>query len=487
MKKVLSNYTFNLINNILNLLLPLVTTPYISRTVGAEGLGIYSYCYSIAIYFIITGTLGIPLYAKREISLIRDEKQRLDRLFSELLTIQTTLLTVSLVLYLVTAVIIGKYFYMFLASGVSIVAAMFEVSWFLAGQEEFRGIATRNIFIKLLSAASLFIFVKGKEDLYIYCLCLMLANLIGNFAVFVHVLKRVRLIRPRFHALKRHIKPAFILLLPDLVIKIQAVLDKTMLGSLAINMAEVGYYEQSQKVVTLSMAMITSLGTVLLPRFAALFHSRDGYELRQHVNKAVSAASFIALPLCVGCVVISNNLIPWFYGEGYEKIATLLKIFAPMLFFMGMGDLVGTQIFVATERELELCRINLLCTGINIVGNLLLIPKWQCYGAALSTVVSEAVKCTIFFIRGREYIDYSRFGKTLAKYAAAAIVMGVIVKAAEHFFLPTSSMLHTLLTVAIGGCVYGGILLCIKDEFIGFALSAVRTLAKKALPGGKNP
>lgn len=487
MKKVSQNYIFNLAYNILILLLPLITTPYISRTVGPEGLGIYSYCLSISTYFIIAGTLGIPVYAKREIAFAREDKQQRDRLFSDLLFMQIALLTLFLLLYLVVAIIIGKYFYMFLACGVGILAAIFDVSWFMAGLEEFKTIVGKNLIVKLASVFAIFIFVKNSEDLYVYCLCLMLANLAGNIWIFIQVLRRVKLAKPHLSKLTRYTKPAIILLLPSMVVSVQAVIDKTMLGALASNMAEVGFYEQSQKIVTLSMALITSLGAVLLPRFAALFHAGQGRELRQYVNKAVSAVCFIALPLCIGCVVISNNLIPWFYGNGYEKIVTLLKIFAPMLFFMGMGDLIGTQIFVAMERERELFRINLLCTGINILGNLFLIPAYQCYGAALATVVSEATKCTLFFIKGREYIDYGRFGKTFLKYAVAAIVMGLAVKAAEHVLLPESSMLNTLLTVAIGGCVYGGVLLCVKDEFMGYGLSAAKKLKKKALPGGKNP
>ena len=473
---VSNNYIMNLLVNIFTLLVPLITTPYISRALGSESIGIYSYCLSIETYFVVLGSLGIPTYAKREIASARGDKNRLNQIFSELLTMQAAILTVAIILYaLITIGFNAKYRLMFAMCGIGIVAAVFDVSWLFLGLENFKIIVRRSIVFKAICVALIFILVKKPEDLYIYALSLMLANLLCNMWLLISARRYVRYQYPGIKKIFKHIKPAFFLLLPSMVTTVYAVIDKTMLGMISGNMSEVGFYEQSQKIVTLSLTLITSLGAVLMPRLAALFSEGNETEFHRYINKGVSAICFVALPLAAGCFVVSDNLVPWFYGAGFEKIVVLLKIFAPMLFFMGISDLIGVQAFVAIRKEKQLLIINIITTVINLTLNAVLIPKYLAYGAAFATMISELVKCIIFIVSGRAYLEIKPLIRTMDKYFVASVLMGLIVWLVQMKWLSASSILHTVYLIAVGGVLYCAMLLVAKDEWMLKCLGILRS------------
>ncbi len=482
---VSNNYILNMLVNVVNLAASLVITPYISRTLGADSIGIYTYCLSIQIYFIVMGTLGMPVYAKREIAMVRKNENRLNEKYSELLTLQVTTLSGSLILYVVLTVLINaKYRYMFLACGLGIVAMLFDVSWLFLGLEDFTVIVQRGLSFKLICVVSIFAFVRKPKDLYIYALCLMMANLLSNMWVFYKAVKRVSYKKPSFHQVTAHLKPAFILMLPSIVTTLYAMIDETMLGFMSGSMGEVGLYEQSQKIVSVSLTLITALGAVLMPRLAALFGEGDFQQFKAYVTKAVSVICFVSIPLAAGCFAVSDNLVPWFYGQGFDKIKTLLKIFAPMFLFMGISDFVGSQVFIATKREKNLMRINIVTVLVNLSLNYLLIPKYKACGVAFATVVSEMIKCIIFLVGSKDYLDFGAMGKALLKYGAAAAVMFAVVRWVEEMLALAPSILSTCILIASGGAAYGLLLLLAKDQWVFKLLNTATGMCKKIVHRG---
>lgn len=476
MKKVSSNYLLNLIWNVLLMIVPIVTTPYISRVLGAENLGIYSYCLSFSTYFIIAGTLGIPTYARREIAFVRDKQNDLNSKFSEILILQIVALLISLIAYSIFFIFYQKYSFMFAICGLGIVAAIFDVSWLFAGMEEFKKIVIRGMIIKIISVASIFIFVKDEKDVYLYCLILMLANLIGNTWLFIFSFKYVKLVKVNCKSVTKHMKPALFLLLPNIVNTIYAVIDKTLLGTISNNMNEVGYYEQSQKIITLSLALVTSLGTILMPRFAALFAEKNIESVKSYLSKGIIVQLLISLPIAVGCYSIADSLVPWFFGSGFDKVILLIKIFSPTLVFMGISDLIGTQLFVATKREKILFVINLCTCLLNIILDCIFIREFASYGAAVGTLISELIRSIICIIINYNYIKNSSVLKSILCYIFSAFVMGIVLYLAQIkiFFKPT--IINTFLLVIIGVVVYGVCIIALRNKFVH---DIIRKIKKK--------
>jgi len=471
--KIATNYLLNLCYNVLIIIVPLITTPYISRTVGAEGIGIYTYCLSFSTYFIVAGTIGIPLYGKRSIAFVKKDQAKLDTLFSELITLQIILLGLSLTLYVIFFLIYQKYIYMFMACGLGVIAALFDTSWLYVGLEEFRKIVFRGFIIKIISVISIFAFVKSRRDLYIYALSIMVANLIGNIWMFVDVGKYVHYDRPKLISCVKHFKPALILLLPNIINTIYSVIDRTLLGVLSSDISEVGYYEQSQKIITLSLTLVTSLGTILMPRLASLFSENKTSEIEAYVNKGIRIISFIALPLSFGLFAISDSLVPWFFGDGYEKVNVLIRIFSPVIFLLGVSDLIGTQYLIAIKKEKTLLFINCATCIVNILLDIILIPFMQSYGAAIATLISEIIKIIACFSATKIHIFNNI--NYCCKYGMISFFMLIAIEFIYKNYLNASTILNTIVLVIGGIFIYFSIMIITKDTIIQMVVNVFQS------------
>lgn len=477
MKKnsVAKNYIFNLFYQIVVVIVPLITTPYISRVIGAEGIGIYSYCLSISIYFIVIGTLGFPIYGQRQIAYNREDTENSSKAFVEIFLCQCIGLIIILILFFILFVVKNNgYSSMFLVVGIGIIAAVFDISWFLAGLEEFRIIVGRNLLVKLISVIMIFTLVKDRNDLYVYGLCIMLGNLFGNLSLWWYVPKYIGKVNFRSLHLRKHIKPAAILLLPYSITTIYAIIDKTMLGTLSGSMAQVGYYEQSQKIITFSTAIVSSLGTVLMPRLAFAFSENNKEEISRYLKYSIKFVCLITLPIMFGLIVISDNLVPWFFGIGFDRVSVLIKIFSPLALIMGLSNIIGNQYLIAINKEKMLSIVILIGTICNCIFNFLLIPFFKAEGASIATIIGELVILLMLVYLNRKQIDMKIIPKSICKYLVYSFIMGMSMKLFEKYIIHTSSISHTLTLIVLGGIVYFTLLLITRDELIISTLSLAK-------------
>lgn len=191
-KSVTKNYIYNLIYQILVLILPLITAPYISRVLGAENIGIYSYTLSISAYFILFGSLGIALYGQREIAYKQKSRYKRSRAFWEILILRTITMAISLLIFYFTFATSTQYQIYYKILMLEIVGNCFDISWFFQGMEDFKKTVTRNTIVKLISIICIFSFVKTREDLPIYFIIYVLSILIGNLSLWVYLPKFVK-------------------------------------------------------------------------------------------------------------------------------------------------------------------------------------------------------------------------------------------------------------------------------------------------------
>lgn len=483
MKKnsVISNYIFSLFYQIIVVIVPLITTPYISRVIGAEGIGIYSYCLSISTYFIVIGSLGFPIYGQREVAYTRENLEKRSKVFVEIFTCQfIAMLVVLTVFFLLFVVRKNQYSSIFFMVGIGIIAATFDITWFLAGLEEFKIVVVRNFFIKLASVIMIFTLVKNKEDLYFYVFYIMLANLIGNLSSWFYIPKYITKIKLKNLHLKRHIKPAIILLLPYAVTTVYAIIDKTMLGILSGSMVQVGFYEQSQKIITFSMAIVTSLGTVLMPRLAFAFSHDDKEAVNKYLKYVLRFISFITVPIMFGLIAISNNLVPWFFGNGFDQVTTLIKIFSPLALIMGLSNIIGNQYLVAVKKEKQLTVVTLIGVICNCIFNALLIPYYNGEGAAIATIIGETIKLLILMYINREFIDITIIPKSIFKYLGYSVIMYMSIKFTERYFISTANIVTTLILILVGCIVYILLLRIKKDELVITLIDFIKNKIRKS-------
>ncbi len=449
-KKIAKNYIYNLIYQVLVIILPLITTPYVSRILGAENIGIYSYTLSIVTYFVLIGSLGIATYGQRAI-------------FWEIIFFRIiTMILVSIVYY--SMYIRGTQYTLYYKILIlELISNCLDISWFFQGMEEFKKTVTRNTIVKVLSIICIFSLVKTVNDLGVYILIYALSNLIGNISLWAYLPKYIQKIEIK---LRRHLKPVIALFIPQIAIQLYTVLDKVMIGTMVENKVESGYYEQAQKIIKILLTIVTALGTVMLPRIANKFADGKTDEIKRNIKTSFKFTYLLAFPIMFGIIAISNRFVPVFLGAGYEEVSLLIKIISPIILMIGLSNVIGNQYLLPTKRQKSFT-ISVLCGAIvNLILNFIFIKKYEAIGASIATVIAETTVVAIQFICVRNEIKFLEIIKLGLKNLIASIIMLVIAILVEKILQNKSSYIVVLVQVCSGVIAYFAMLLILKDKFI---------------------
>lgn len=394
-----SNFLFNLIYQILAVITPIFTTPYISRVLSADGIGKYSYALSIVTYFGIFGCLGTATYGQLEIARNRDNKKLLHKTVSEIFFGRLVTLMISLLIYF--AVILkasGQYKLLYSVLSLYILGQMNDVSFILQGLEWFKMLAMRNIIIKVLNIVLIFALVREHNDLYIYAIIIHGITLIGNFSLWPQVIKYIKPKSFKNMNFIQHWKKSMIYFIPTVATMVYTVLDKSMIGWITGSEFQNGYYEQAYKIEQILLVFVTTVGTVTFPRMAYFFENDNKEERKRIMGITMKFIMLIACPICFGTMAISENLIPVFLGKGYEECILLLRIFSFLIIIIGLDNTIGKQCLISAGKQKE---YNIGVIGgaiVNFVTNILLISKLGACGAAIASVFAESVILVVFII-----------------------------------------------------------------------------------------
>jgi len=473
-KKVVKNYLYNLSYQLLLIILPIITTPYVSRVLGAKGVGTYSYTNSITQYFILLGCIGLNLYGQREIAYYQNDIKKRNRTFFELLFLRFITLTISIIVFYFTMVLHSKYSYIFIIQVLDIIASIFDISWFFQGIEDFQKTVLRNFVVRIICVSLIFMFVKSPNDLQLYVLCYSGTLLLGNLSLWLYMPKYVSRSDIKNINIKRHIKPAVMLFLPQIATSIYTLLDKTMIGYITNDTSEVAYYEQSQTLIKTVMTVITSLGTAMMPRIANLFKNEKHEEIRIYMQNSIKFVLVLAIPFTFGIMAIAKGFVPWFFGSGYEKVIPNIELIAPIIIFIGMTTVTGTQYLLPLGRQKEYTLSVIIGCAINVVLNGVLIVVLKSIGAAIATFVAELIILIVQLYYLRNDFDLKYIMSQFIKYSLFGLAMFCIVKYVSSFF--DISIISTFIEITVGGVVYILLLIISKDSIIR---TGVQTFKRK--------
>ena len=477
-QSVKKNYLYNLTYQFLTLLLPLITTPYVSRVLGAQTLGIYSYTLSVSAFFILFGSLGIAMYGQREIAFVRDNREKRSSTFWEIVILRAITMLAAIVIFYI-AFVTGnndyRMYYRILL--LELIGNVLDISWFFQGLEDFRKTVTRNMAVKLLSVICIFVFVRSGEDLPAYFLIYVLSILAGNLSLWLYLPKLI--FGPRHAKLHifRHFKPTVALFIPQIAIQVYTILDRTMIGAIIADKSEVGYYDQAQKIVKMLLTVVTSLGTVLMPRIAHTYASGDMEKVHDYMRKSFRAVFFLSFPLIFGIISVSEAFVPAFFGAGYDKVKILMPVISPILFLIGMSNVTGTQYLLPTMRQKEYTISVLAGSGVNFCMNALMIPHFGAFGASIGTVIAEtSVTCVQIFFTRHDF-QWMRVVRSMGSYLLASFVMFAGCLLFRHFV--PSGWISVIGQVFVGAVIYSTILILMKDPCVHMLLNAVKKRGRK--------
>lgn len=473
-KSIAKNYIYNASYQILSMIIPLITTPYVSRVLGAESIGIYSYTVSIVTYFILFGSLGVGMYGKIEVAYVQDNKKERSKIFFEIILLRLITMIISALIYYRYFIINNEYSIYYIILLVEFISACLDISWFFQGLEEFKKVVIRNMFVKIISVLAIIFFVKAKEDLYKYFIINVLGILLGNLTLWLYIPKYIQKIGIRELKVLRHIKPNIALFIPQVAIQVYNILDKTMLGNILASKSEVGYYEQSQKIVKLILSIITSMGTVMTPRMANIYSNGNKEEMQKYMKQSFYFVLILSIPIILGLFSIADRFVPLFFGKGYEKTAILIKITSPIILIIGLSNLVGMQYLLPTKRTKSFTISVVAGALINFILNSLLIARYNSTGASIATLIAELTVTLIQLYIIRNEINLLEILKNTIKYICSGIIMFVIIDLVNLFYI--NSILEIAVKLILGSCVYFGFLIILKDKY--FTLIVISMLEK---------
>ena len=471
-KSLTKNYVYNLMYQVLVLILPLITAPYISRVLGAESIGIYSYTIAITTYFITFGSLGVALYGQRETAYVQNDKEKYSKVFWEIVLFRLITLSISMIIfYFIFVYMNSSYQIYYRVLLLEIVGNILDISWFFRGLEEFKKTVVRNMIVKIISVMSIFLFVKSKNDLIIYFFIYVLSILIGNLSLWLYLPKFLTKVKLKSLNLFKHLKPTIALFIPQIAIQVYTLLDKTMIGSIITDKHEVGYYDQGQKIIKMLLTIITSLGTVMMPRIASTFAQGDKEKIKKYMSKSFNMVFLTSFPIIFGILSVSKVFVPIFFGKGYDRVILLMNVISPILLFIGLSNVTGTQYLLPTKRQREYT-LSVICGAlINFIMNILLIPKYGALGASIGTVIAEFTVAIVQVYYVRKDFDLKLIIKNSFNYIIASIIMFISCMILRQ--LISSNFISIVLQVIVGTIIYGIMLLILKDDFTKELLNKV--------------
>ncbi len=461
-KKVVLNYIYSSFYQLFLIIVPLITAPYLARTLLPEAVGINSYVSSVVQIFGLLGLIGLNNYSIREIAYVRDDKEKLNKVFNELFFLRIICFIITVIVYLIYAYF-SEYRMYFIVQLVAVFGIFVDISWLYAGLEEFKMTVTRSFIVKIINVINIFLFIHGPEDLYLFMFISSVYSAIGNLILYTGIKKRVGKIKIKNLNIKKHLIPTIKLFAPQVASLVYLQCDKMMIKFLSDNVSNVGFYDQAERIVKMPLALITALSSVMLPRVANEFNKNNKENIKKYVKTAFNFSLFMAIPLMFGLIAISSTMIPWFLGDGYDKVISVMMMVSPIVLFISLSSVSGTQYLTAVNNTKLLTISYVIGAMLNLIINYFLIPKFGPVGAAIGTVIAEFTVFFVQIINIKEIIKFSELIYMAFKYIISGICMLIICIIVGNCFGTT--IISTIIQIISGFTIYMVLLFIFRDKF----------------------
>lgn len=447
------NVFYNFMFQLVNVIVPIITAPYLSRILGAEGIGINSYSHAIAGYFVLFAMLGLNNYGSRSIALEKESRKELSNTFCGIYQMQFVMSTIVFLIYIVYVYMSkNTYKVALLINSLYVISAVLDINWFYFGLGEFKLTATRSMILKIFSTVAIFLCVKESEDIYIYVMIYTANIFISNIVMWFYLKKYIDIVFIPFEQWRKHIKPNLMLFIPALAVSIYKIMDKIMLGHM-VGAVQNGYYECAASIVTIPLSLITAMGTVMLPKVSELIKKQEYEVIEKYNENTIQFLLAGSMPLTLGIIVVADDFVNVYYGRGFEECIPVLKMLAITCPFIAMGNVLRTQYIIPRKRDKVYVLSTILGAIVNFIFNIILIPEYGAKGAAVGTVAAEMTVMMYQFIKMRQYLKCRKIIKENYIFVIAGILMLCILSIAD-FVLGRFSLINLLIQICIGIVTY---------------------------------
>ena len=402
------NFLMNVAYQLLSYVFPLVTVSYVSQCLGVTNIGTYSYTYSTVYLFMLLGMLGINNYGNREIARVRDDKQACSFIFFSIYKLQ--LLTVGLasigyVIYI--QCIVSEYEKLFWLQAIYLFSACLDVNWFYFGLEKFKLTITRNCIIKVASLILILFFVRTEADLAQYTVIMAGSTFLSQLYLILILHRYIVNVHTTLHDSLHHLRGCCILFIPVLAFGIYRVMDKTMLGAMA-TVTELGYYENAERLINIPISIINALGTVMLPRMSYLLKNHS-VESTKAIYASMKLALLLSCMMAAGIFLVSNDIVVVLFGYDFYKSGEIIRILSITILASAWANVIRTQYLIPSGKDTIYVISTIGGAVVNLLLNIVLIPKYGAYGACLGTIAAEYFVMIYQTVKVRRVLEIKRY------------------------------------------------------------------------------
>lgn len=422
-----TNFVYNMAYQILSIILPLITSPYVTRVLGAANLGTYSYSQAFANYFYLFAMLGVNNYGNRSIARVRDNQDALNRTFWEIFSLQIlvgTIVTVSYMTYVSFFVNTNRMIYVL--QFFYVVSGALDINWACFGLEKFKLTAIRSMVVRIAMVVAVFVFVRGEGDLWKYTLILSVQYFVAAMGVWPFILKHITFTKVTWGGIVKHIKPNLMLFWPVIAVSLYNIMDKLMLGYFSTE-EELAFYTYAERIVTIPTTVILALDNVMMPRMSNLYATGGKDIAGRLMDNVMMFAMFMSVAMAFGLSGVGELFATWFYGAAFMRCGYFIVLLCPVIIFKGCAGVLRTQYIIPTQKDK--IYLSSLVTGaiVNLFLNAMLIPIYNGVGAIIGTVAAEFSVCFVQFGMTQKDIPIGKYIIDLCGFIGDGIVMyGVI-------------------------------------------------------------
>ncbi|MDT2597934.1 oligosaccharide flippase family protein [Enterococcus dongliensis] len=426
MRNVAKNFIYQSIFQVMKIIIPIITIPIVSKALGPPGVGLYNYTNSIAQYFVLVASLGVAMYGNREIALAYNRKENISTLFWELFFFKAIFTIAVLVVYLIVVSFFENRLILYV-QGITILAVLFDISWFFMGIEDFKKTSICNLIVQTGTFLAILFFIKDSSDLLIYTFIQTMGLLLSQSLVWLFTRNYIKIEKISIANIFSHLKGSIAFFIPEVAILLYTNLNKTVLG-IFLGSAAVGYYTNSFTINIIFTTVITTLDTVLLPHMSSLFAKDNIERIITLMEKTIHIQLFFSIPVMFGMLTVYDKLIPWFFGDQFSFMNYVVPLFSVLIVISPLGISLATQYLIPIGQVRKYNKSVIIGAVINMLGNLILLPIFGFFGVVFSNILAEFF---VTFVRLRSFLKQTRFQFDIRKiifYVISGLVMMVVTR-----------------------------------------------------------
>lgn len=480
-KSVKFNFIMNFLLTMSQFLFPLITFPYVSRVLKPAGTGSVAFAISVITYFTMFAMLGVPTYGIRACAKVRENKEKLSKTVQELLIINIVMMVLCYLVFGISLFSVDKFQenrVLLLVSSAAMILNVIGVNWLYSALEQYAYITTVSMLFKALSIILMFTFIHTKEDYIIYGGITVFASAGSYVLNFIRLRKFISLKPVGNYDFKRHVKPIFVFFAMSVATTIYTNLDTVMLGFMKRDV-DVGYYNAAVKVKNILVSLVTSLGTVLLPRLSFYIENGQMKEFRRMIAKAINFVLLLSLPMTVYFIFYAKESILLLSGKEFMGSVIPMCVITPTMIMIGLSNVLGIQVLVPTGREDKVLISVIIGAVTDLMINIIYIPRYAATGAAIAAMTAEAVVLIVQIVYLRKML-WEMKGEIHWKQIGLALIVSTGVVWVIRNYVTFNSVFITLLVSAIAYFgVYGLVLLGVREPFVMDIVNPVMNRMRK--------